>query len=366
MRHPANRLARSARIAAVALLLSGIAVGAHAQPYGLFLRFDGPPANNAYFEVPNSAALNPTTAITIELWVRLSASGDCRSLVGKDFTASYWVGSCGNVLRAYFRGSGSAHDAGIIPNNQFTHLAVTYDGHFQKHYINGELIHTFAVSGAPTASTAPLRIGSDVSFAHAPTGEIDEVRIWSVARTVDQIRSTINVPLSTPQPGLVAVWPFQSLNDPVGGHNGTLVNEDAGVSAIGLISLGYPLGPCSGIFDTELCLNNRFSISARFRVGAPGTAEDDAHTVNVPNPGSGLFWFFAPDNWEVMVKEINGCGLNNHHWIFSAATTNVFYRLTVYDNSHAEQKIYFNYPGPPAPAVTDINAFPWGSFPACP
>ena len=72
---------------------------------------------------------------------------------------------------------------------------------------------------------------------------------------------------------------------------------------------------------------------------------------------SGLFWFFAPSNWEVMVKVLNACGLNDRYWVFSAATTNVFYRLEVFDVAEGAQKIYFNYPGPPAPAVTDTGAF---------
>jgi hypothetical protein len=59
----------------------------------------------------------------------------------------------------------------------------------------------------------------------------------------------------------------------------------------------------------------------------------------------------------VMVKVLNGCGLNNRWWLFSAATTNVFYRLEVTDVTTGTSKIYFNYPGPPAPAVTDTDAF---------
>jgi len=79
--------------------------------------------------------------------------------------------------------------------------------------------------------------------------------------------------------------------------------------------------------------------------------------VAVAGDNSGLFWFFSSDNWEIMVKALNGCGLNNRYWIFSAATTNVFYRMEVFDTVGLEQKIYFNYPGPPAPAVTDTDAF---------
>ena len=301
------------------------------------------------------------------MWVRIATlPSNCASLMGKNYQTSYWVGICGNQVRAYFRGTNSFHDAGIVPAGEFTHVAVTYDGSTQKHYINGELIQSFAVSGPPTPSTSPLRIGSDVSYPIPVSGAIDEVRLWSVARTEAQIRSTINVPLSSPQAGLVAVWPFQTLADPVGGHNGTLVNEDSGASVVGLYNLGYPLGPCSGLFATELCLNDRFSVDVSYRNGPPGTAEADAHTVAFASAGSGIFWFFSADNWEIMVKEIDGCALNGHHWVFSAATTNVFYRLTVYDNSHAEQKIYFNYAGPPAPAVTDTEAFPWGPLTACP
>jgi len=59
-----------------------------------------------------------------------------------------------------------------------------------------------------------------------------------------------------------------------------------------------------------------------------------------------------------MVKVIDGCALNNRWWVFTAATTNVYYQLNVTDVQNGQPKIYFNYPGPPAPAVTDTNAFP--------
>jgi hypothetical protein len=44
--------------------------------------------------------------------------------------------------------------------------------------------------------------------------------------------------------------------------------------------------------------------------------------------------------------------------VFSAATTNVYYQMNVTDVQSGQRKIYFNYPGPPAPAVTDTDAFP--------
>ncbi|HEY2295115.1 MAG TPA: metallophosphoesterase [Thermoanaerobaculia bacterium] len=72
--------------------------------------------------------------------------------------------------------------------------------------------------------------------------------------------------------------------------------------------------------------------------------------------GSGLFWFFAPGNWELLVKVLDGCPLNNRYWVFSAATTNVGYTLTVTDTLTGKTARYENPLGRSSPAVTDVGA----------
>ncbi len=198
-----------------------------------------------------------------------------------------------------------------------------------------------------------MRIGSDFSWERPPTGAINEVRLWNVARTQDDIRENMSKPLTAPETGLVAVWPLAgNVNDILGPHDGTLTG-----TGIGFLTFPVALN-CGTTTATSLCLLNRFSISARWRTDPPGTLTNgQAPTAGAANAGSGLFQFFSPDNWEIMIKALNGCGLNNRYWIFSAATTNVFYRVEVLDVRAGVQKIYFNYPGPPAPAVTDVNAF---------
>ena len=43
---------------------------------------------------------------------------------------------------------------------------------------------------------------------------------------------------------------------------------------------------------------------------------------------SGLFWFFAPQNLELLVKMVDGCSFcNGHFWVYAAATTDVEYHL---------------------------------------
>ncbi|MBV8202173.1 MAG: LamG domain-containing protein [Acidobacteria bacterium] len=276
--------------------------------------------------------------------------GGCRSLIGKDASQAYWLGVCGSTLRASFRGAGSQHDGGTVPAGEWTHVAVTDDGTTQNHYIDGELVASFPVDGPPAASAAPLEIGADVSWPESPSGAVAEFRLWSVARTIDQIRLTINVALSAAQPGLVAVWSLAGTGgDALGLHDGTWGGAWAAASPPAVLTCAKP-GP------GDLCLAPAFLVTVRWRTadGATGAGT----VVPVPDTGSGIFWFFGRENWELMVKAIDACTLNGTVWIFTAATTNVFYRLEVVDVRDGVTKIYFNYPGPPAPAVTDTVGFP--------
>ena len=108
--------------------------------------------------------------------------------------------------------------------------------------------------------------------------------------------------------------------------------------------------------ETSLCLNgNRFRIEVEWEdfVGNTG----DARVVPFGSDDSGLLWFFAADNWEMLIKVLTGCGLNDHYWVFSAATTNVGYTLTVTDTMTGETRRYVNPLGTSAPALTDTAAF---------
>jgi hypothetical protein len=73
--------------------------------------------------------------------------------------------------------------------------------------------------------------------------------------------------------------------------------------------------------------------------------------------GSALFWFFSSDNWELLVKVLDGCGVNDRFWVFHAATTSVEYTLTVTDTVTGQARRYENPLGRNAPAVTDTDAF---------
>lgn len=119
---------------------------------------------------------------------------------------------------------------------------------------------------------------------------------------------------------------------------------------------GSPPNACDPFSDTAVCLNGgrfRVSVKWRNRQGQVG----NAMAVPYGSDDTGMFYFFGRDNWEMLVKVLDGCGLTKHYWVFSAATTNVEYTLRVVDTQANVVKEYFNPLESAAPAITDTMAF---------
>jgi predicted esterase len=115
-----------------------------------------------------------------------------------------------------------------------------------------------------------------------------------------------------------------------------------------------PAAPCVPT-PTTLCLQQ-----GRFRVAVAWDANGSAgagQAVANPSPDSGLFWFFSADNWELMVKVLDGCAVNGHYWVYAAGTTTVHYMLTVTDTLTGKAVTYENPAGRAAAATTDVDAF---------
>lgn len=216
---------RGALILVLGFAIAVLSAPAFAQVGTSFLIF--PETGSGYVEVPHAAALNPTGAITLEAWVWLQDAGSgCYSLVGKNYSEAFWVGICSGKIRCYARGGASARDSlADVPVGRWFHLAVTHDGTVQKFYIDGEAAGEANMgAGALGTSTAPLRIGSDVSWQVTPRGAIHEVRLWSIARTQAAIQGDRLMRITSARPGLVAVWPLDTdAREVIGGRGGTVV-----------------------------------------------------------------------------------------------------------------------------------------------
>jgi len=91
-----------------------------------------------------------------------------------------------------------------------------------------------------------------------------------------------------------------------------------------------------------LCMNgNRFRAEVSFVVdGVRRTAQAVSLTGD-----TGAFWFFDPANVELIVKELDGRGINDHFWTFFGALTNLEHTLTITDTATGVVRVYENPAG---------------------
>jgi hypothetical protein len=326
----------------VLAVASGLAVPLAAQPWGTFFGPE-PQGTHGYVEIPHSPALNPTGGFTFEAWVfeqTIGGGEDCRSIAGKNEGQAWWVAYCTiggkRVLRSALKGDPSVRDGGEIPPNQWVHIAVTFNGSKRRHYVDGELVAEFSESGPLTTSASPMRILSDSAFQVTLQGFIRQVRLWNVARSLNQLRAWINKDITTAQDGLIGVWPLDGTAvDVVGPHDGTLSGSGA--------FHGYAASNTCNPSANTVCFDGRFSVSVTWRTNAGATG------LGTVVPGfssdSANFWFFSASNWELLVKTVNGCGLNNRHWIFYAPVTDVHYKIFVYDDDEDVIRVFLGYQG---------------------
>ena len=206
-----------------------------AQPSNQFLRLKGFP-QHGYIEIPADVLLD-TPAMTVEAWVsvRDPRSGGCSSIAGDGYITGWWLGLCGTFMRSYFNGTTSVKSGGVMPDtpNVWIHIAAVTDGTTRRHYINGNLVFEGTETVA-MSSTRSIRIGSDPDWDFMAEGGIDDLRIWKVARTQDQIRQTMFVRYTPAAndiqfPSLEAWYAFEgNAMDSWRTHHGTIMGTGIG------------------------------------------------------------------------------------------------------------------------------------------
>jgi hypothetical protein len=148
----------------------------------------------SYAAVPNSTAISPTTAITMEAWIYPRSYTNFPTIAGKNFQTGYWLGLTTTGGIRFYPRAGNAVDAPArAPLFQWTHVAATYDGTTTRIYVNGTLaITSTAVSGPVGVNTDSLYIGCDRfngSRTYFFDGFIDELRIANYAKSEATIKS---------------------------------------------------------------------------------------------------------------------------------------------------------------------------------
>lgn len=90
-------------------------------------------------------------------------------------------------------------------------------------------------------------------------------------------------------------------------------------------------------------------------------AQDNALDYGLDAAESALLYFFERDNAEVLVKVLNGCEINGHHWVFVAPVTDLAFNLEIHDPETDLLWRHRNRHGMTARTRSDTTAFPCAS-----
>ncbi len=239
------------------------------------LSFDGA---NDYVNIGDINDLG-TSDFTLEAWINILDPYSANKIVNKGLTSSGTPENAGYALRAsYYTPFGvefhmgdssgvyaSVRYDGVIPEKWF-HLAGVREGKNMYLYLDGELVAQDSTEFVYNTNTnIPLTIGAMYKMGGGNwdweyfKGYIDEVRIWNVARSAEEIMEHKSCAIDEPTDNLIAVYNFNQQTGRVAidasGH------ENHGAFVYDPIWMNSPVAPhCSASsveedsFVTDVCL----------------------------------------------------------------------------------------------------------------
>jgi hypothetical protein len=206
---------------------------------GTHLNFDGV---DDYVELPNETTFDFTNQMTIEFWMNSSIMPEqWDAIVAKgDYSWRVALASDGTIA---FTGTGAFTDffsTTVVTDGNWHHVAVTYDGINAIIYIDGVVENSSEATADINNSNYNVAIGENLeATGRYYSGNLEDVRIWNVARTEAQINASKNCELQGSETGLVAYYKFNqgldaqdnsgvlTLTDATANaNNGTLTNFD--------------------------------------------------------------------------------------------------------------------------------------------
>jgi len=163
-------------------------------PSGRAGSFDG---TNDYIRVPHSSSINPTTALSVELWAKSDAVNWNTYYTLASKRNAYILGPVTGTkeMRFYIYSGGNWRYASYVPAidiTQWHHYAGTFDGKNIRLYIDGVRVASTLWTGTINADTGPLFIGMDDGQNRYLDGLIDEVAIYRRALSVWEIQDHYN------------------------------------------------------------------------------------------------------------------------------------------------------------------------------
>ena len=200
----------------------------------------------AFMSVPNSASLKPgLSGWTVEFWIQRNGAGlgdfpvvissrPWTAPLDKGWSVSLASASSFKVSAHFADGTGgfdstSAQSTAGVSQGVWQHWAVVFDRTqnrvvFYRNGVQDSIVNVNYPSGA-VDQTDDVLVGKDPGLTRVLQANVDDIRVWSNARTAQQIADNFKSELLGTETNLQAYWNFNAgnANDLTAkGNNGTL------------------------------------------------------------------------------------------------------------------------------------------------
>ena len=168
--------------------------------FGKALQFPG--VNDSFIEVPPNDSLDLVT-FSFTMWVKLQDTGNYQAVLIKTadgLTENYsgYIYSDKKVFWTRFTSGGATKwgfqqfGVTVVTDDKWHHLAGTYDLKSVKSYVDGVVEANAPFEGKPDKSPGPLTIGICTGFPYVVKGIMDDVGLFNVALSEDDIKGIMN------------------------------------------------------------------------------------------------------------------------------------------------------------------------------
>ncbi len=264
-------------------------------------QFDG---SNDYVDVPTSASLDITgDQITIEAWVRFASTFDStatqdQTLIDGGGKIEYWFDEGNGKLWFALNTGGWSN----IQSNQSSwtggtwyHIVSVYNGANRYIYVNGSQDISGADTGTLFSNTFGIHISNPAPAANEGpfSGNIDEVRISNIARSLDWTATEFNNQ-SSPSTFYIlggqetpSITPAgRSMNTMVGSGAATMTFDTVGQTAYWYTDLTYPTGSddatiAAGNYTLNMHFNGTPTDTVQITVAVHHTASDGSGETSI-------------------------------------------------------------------------------------
>lgn len=293
-----NALPSAAYTAPGPICLGNIATFVSGAPLcsGEALNFNGT-TSGATGSLPTTATAN----VTLEAWVKWDGGGSGNQMIvlnGNSSTSGYGLFQNSGTLTVVAGGASTMTSSYTLTPGVWTHVAAVADGSDNwTLYVNGVPNVLSPSTGNPNTPAGTFSVGTDQAGIETFSGVIDEVKVWTTARTNTQVTADMLACNTSPQAGLAGYWKFDegtgtTTADASGNSHTLTLTNTTWVAATELLSTyawnfgdGTPVSMLNNVAHTYTA-TGVYSTSLVVTSAQGCTASSTGNVVVNPNPNA--------------------------------------------------------------------------------